>query len=189
MKPSRLEAFSDGVMAIIITIMVLEMKVPHDTSPQALFQLWPVFLSYILSFAIVAIYWVNHHHLIHLAGKVDGRILWWNIHLLFWISLMPFVTAYMGENHATPLSVALYSGVATASSLGFYLLRDSISCHHQKDPKLMALHARMGRKNLWALVIYLGAVAMSFASVPFALVLVALPAVMYFMPDRRAEAT
>jgi uncharacterized membrane protein len=189
MKTARLEAFSDGVIAIIITIMVLEMKVPHDTSPAALFRLWPVFLSYVLSFAIVAIYWVNHHHLLHLVSKVDGRTLWFNIHLLFWISLMPFVTGYMGENHATPLSVALYCGVATASSLAFYLLRWAIACHHRQDATLMHLHSRMGRKNLLALGIYVAAVGMSFVYVPLALLLVVLPAAMYFMPDRHVEAS
>jgi uncharacterized membrane protein len=186
-KANRLEAFSDGVIAIIITIMVLELKAPHQPELAVLTKLLPVFLSYVLSFVIVAIYWVNHHHLIHLAQKVDGRILWANLHLLFWLSLMPWVTAYFGENHATPLAVGLYGVVATACSASFYLLRKSIACHHRNDIKLCELHQRMGNKNLIALGIYLAAIPVSWVFVPLALLLIAAPAVMYFLPDRHVE--
>lgn len=147
-----------------------------------------MFLSYVLSFVIVAIYRVNHHHLLHMVSKADDRTLWFNIHLLFWVSLMPFVTGYLVENHAIPLSVALYCGVTTALSLAFYLPRWAIARHHQQDLALMAVHQRMGRKNLAALGIYVVAVGMSFVYVPLALGLVALPAVMCFMPDRSVEA-
>jgi uncharacterized membrane protein len=186
-KATRLEAFSDGVIAIIITIMVLELKAPHERELAALTRLLPIFLSYVLSFVIVAIYWVNHHHLIHLAQKVDGKILWANLHLLFWLSLMPLVTAYLGENHATPLAVGLYGIVALASSTSFYLLRRSISCHHRDDEKLCTLHRRMAKKNLIAVGIYLVAIPLAWLFVPLALLLIAAPAMMYFLPDRHVE--
>jgi len=186
-KATRLEAFSDGVIAIIITIMVLELKAPHEPDFAALTKLLPVFLSYVLSFVIVAIYWVNHHHLIHLAQKVDGQILWANLHLLFWLSLMPWVTAYLGENHATSLAVGLYGIVALASSTAFFLLRRSISRHHRDVEKLCTLHGRMAKKNLIAVGIYLAAIPLSWVFVPLAILLIATPAVMYFLPDRHVE--
>jgi uncharacterized membrane protein len=126
MGKSRLEAFSDGVLAIIITIMVLEMKVPHDPTFEGLRGLAPVFLSYILSFVYVGIYWNNHHHFLHSCKKVTGRILWANLHLLFWLSLFPFVTGWMGENHFAPLPSALYGLVLFAASLAFLLLQQAI---------------------------------------------------------------
>src|SRR5262245_8298354 len=109
MKTNRIEAFSDGVMAILITIMVLELKAPHDPTPASLGRMWPIFFAYVLSFVIIAIYWVNHHHLIHLVTRVDSVILWANINLLFWISLIPWVTVYLGDNHALRFPVALYA--------------------------------------------------------------------------------
>ena len=187
MKSTRLEAFSDGVIAIIITIMVLDLKSPHDPTLAGLAKTLPALLSYVLSFTIVAIYWLNHHHLIHLAQRVDGRILWANMNLLFWLSLIPWVTSYLGENHATPLAVGLYGGAATACSIAFYILRQAIACHHRDDAKLRAMHQRMGRKNLIALGIYLTAIPLSWVLVPLALVLIATPAVMYFLPDRQVE--
>jgi uncharacterized membrane protein len=187
LKATRLEAFSDGVIAIIITIMVLELKTPHEPELGALTKLLPIFLSYALSFVMVAIYWVNHHHLIHLAQRVDGKILWANINLLFWLSLMPWVTAYLGENHATPLAVGLYGLVASACSTSFYLLRKSISCQHRGDERLCALHGRMGRKNLIALGIYIVAIPLSWWCVPLALLLITTPAIMYFLPDPQVE--
>jgi uncharacterized membrane protein len=186
-KATRLEAFSDGVIAIIITIMVLELKAPQDIGVIGLKRVLPVFLSYVLSFIIVAIYWVNHHHLIHLAQKVDGKILWANINLLFWISLFPWVTAYLGANYKNSLAVALYAIVATACGASFYLLRSTIACHHRGDERLQALHCRMGRKNLLALAIYITAIPMAWVAIPLSLFLIALPAIMYFMPDRQLE--
>jgi uncharacterized membrane protein len=187
MKSTRLEAFSDGVIAIIITIMVLELKAPHDPTLAGLAQVLPTLLSYVLSFTLVAIYWLNHHHLIHLAQKVDGRILWANMNLLFWMSLIPWVTAYLGENHATPLAVGLYGAVAAVASVAFYLLRQTIACRHRGDAKLCAMHQRMGRKNLIAIGIYVAAMPLSWVFVPLALLLIATPAVMYFLPDRQVE--
>jgi uncharacterized membrane protein len=187
MKATRLEAFSDGVIAIIITIMVLELKAPHDPTPAGLMKVFPTLLSYILSFTIVAIYWLNHHHLMHLAHKVDSRILWANMNLLFWMSLIPWTTAYLGDSHARPLAAGLYGSVAVACSVSFYLLRRSIARHPHADGKLCALHRRMGRKNLLALSFYVSAIPMSWACVPLALGLIALPAIMYFLPDRQVE--
>jgi uncharacterized membrane protein len=147
MNASRLEVFSDGVIAIIITIMVLELKVPQDRSQAELLKLLPIFLSYTLSFVLVAIYWVNHHHLIHLVERVDGQILWFNLNLLFWMSLTPFATAYMGENHATSLSVALYGLVQTACSIAFLLLRRMIAQYHKHHSELSTHHSKRVRKN------------------------------------------
>jgi uncharacterized membrane protein len=183
MKTNRIEAFSDGVMAILITIMVLELKAPHDPTPASLARMWPTFFAYVLSFIIIAIYWVNHHHLIHLVSRVDVVILWANMNLLFWISLIPWVTVYLGDNHALPFPVALYAAVSIAGALSFYLLRASIARHHH-DLEFKRLNKRMARKNLIALVIYIAAIAMAFIYTPLALVMIALPAAMYFLPER-----
>jgi uncharacterized membrane protein len=184
MKTNRIEAFSDGVMAILITIMVLELKAPHDPTPASLARMWPVFFAYVLSFIIIAIYWVNHHYLIHLVSRVDALILWANMNLLFWISLIPWVTVYLGDNHALPFPVALYAAVSIAGALSFYLLRASIARHHHHELEFKRLNRRMARKNLIAIVIYIGAIAMAFIYTPIALVMIALPAAMYFLPER-----
>jgi len=184
MSPNRLEAFSDGVIAIIITIMVLELKVPHDTSITELLKLLPVLLSYVLSFVLVSIYWINHHYLIHLVDQVDRLILWTNLNLLFWISLTPFVTAYMGENHAAPLSVAFYGLVQTACSISFLALRRAIARHHQYEAELKTLHSKKFRKNQIAWLLSALSIPLAFVSVPLALLLVAAPAVMYFLPAK-----
>jgi len=187
MKTARLEAFSDGVIAIIITIMVLELKAPHEATLHGLSTLAPVFLSYVLSFAIVAIYWVNHHHLIHLVERVNARILWLNIHLLFWISLMPFATAFLGENCAEPFAVALYGALAAVCAVGYYLLRSAIMDQQRDDPKLRGLHLRMLRKNRIAIGLYVLSVPAAYLAAWLALALIVLPALMYFVPDHRAE--
>jgi TMEM175 potassium channel family protein len=184
MKTNRIEAFSDGVMAIIITIMVLELKAPHDPTPTSLVKMWPVFFAYVLSFVIIAIYWVNHHYLIHLVRHVDAMILWANINLLFWISLLPWVTVYLGDNHALPFPVALYAAVSAAGGLSFYLLRASIARHHD-EPEFDRLNKKMARKNLIAIFIYLVAIVVAFIYTPLALVLIATPAAMYFLPEQR----
>ena len=130
MTTTRLEAFSDGVIAILITIMVLELRPPHEASLEALKPLWPVFLSYVLSFIYLGIYWNNHHHLLHAAEHVNGRILWANLHLLFWLSLVPFATAWMGENHFAGWSVALYGFVLLLAAIAYYILvRTLLSLH------------------------------------------------------------
>ena len=188
MKSTRLEAFSDGVIAIIITIMVLELKVPNDVTARSLLKLWPVFSSYALSFVLVAIYWGNHHHLLHLVKKVDGPIIWLNANLLFWLSLIPFATAYIGQNYAAPITVAFYAGVQLAGSVSFLALQLGITRHHDGDPTLIALRAQLTRKNNIATVFCAGAIVMAFVYVPLSLALVMLPALMYFLPERRVEA-
>jgi uncharacterized membrane protein len=161
MGTTRLEAFSDGVIAIIITIMVLELKVPHDTAEAALLRLAPVFLSYVLSFIVVAIFWVNHHHLLHITKHVNGKVLWLNVHLLFWLSLIPFTTGYMGENHLAPLAVALYGVNMTACAIAFDLLRRGISTQHAHTPALVDMHARASRKNLLGMALYVATVPLA----------------------------
>ena len=183
MKANRIEAFSDGVMAILITIMVLELKAPHDPTPTSLARMWPTFFAYVLSFAIIAIYWVNHHHLIHLVIRVDSAILWANINLLFWLSLIPWATVYLGDNHALPFPVALYAAVSTAGALSFFLLRACIGRHHH-EPEFRRLNRNMARKNLIAIIIYVAAMAVAFIYTPLALIMIALPAAMYFLPER-----
>src|SRR5262249_38201647 len=183
MKTNRIEAFSDGVMAILITIMVLELKAPHDPTPTSLARLWPTFFAYVLSFTIIAIYWINHHHLIHLVSRIDAAILWANMNLLFWISLIPWVTVYLGDNHALPFPVALYAAVSTAGALSFFLMRASIARHHH-ELEFKRLNRKMARKNVIALLIYIAAIAVAFIYTPLALVLIALPALMYFLPER-----
>src|SRR5574338_1222709 len=126
MSPNRLEAFSDGVLAIIITIMVLELRVPHAVTVAALAPLWPVFLSYVLSFVYLGIYWNNHHHMLHVTERVTGTILWANLHLLFWLSLVPFTTGWMGENHFAAVPTALYGIVLLMASISYYLLQRTI---------------------------------------------------------------
>ncbi len=187
MKSTRLEAFSDGVIAIIITIMVLELKAPHEASLDGLLGVAPVFLYYIFSFFFVAIYWVNHHHLIHLTRCVDGPMLWYNIVLLFWLSLIPFVTAYLGESHAAKLAVGLYGVVSFAAAFSYYMLRCAIAKQHQDDARLLELHARLLRKNRLALALYAGAIGAAWFSAGLAMALIVFPALMYFMPDRRVE--
>lgn len=137
MEPNRLEAFSDGVLAIIITIMVLELKVPHGADLEALKPLLPVFLSYVLSFIYVGIYWNNHHHLLKACRKVTGPIMWANLHLLFWLSLFPFATGWMGENHLAPLPTAIYGAVLLCAAIAYYMLQSCI-LKGQGDSKLAA---------------------------------------------------
>jgi uncharacterized membrane protein len=186
MKTNRIEAFSDGVIAILITIMVLELKAPHDPTPASLARMWPTFFAYVLSFIIIAIYWVNHHHLIHLVTRVDSVVLWANINLLFWISLIPWVTVYLGDNHALPFPVALYAAVSTAGAASFYLLRSSIARHHH-ELEFKGLNKKMARKNLIAIFIYVAAMGAAFVYTPVALIMIALPAAMYFLPNRGLE--
>ncbi len=186
MSTARLEAFSDGVIAILITIMVLELKAPHDPTPTSLASMWPTFFAYILSFVIIAIYWVNHHYLVHLVRQVDATILWANMNLLFWISLIPWVTVYLGDNHALPFPVALYAAISAAAAISFFLLRATIARRHH-EPEFKRLNKKMAQKNLIALVIYLAAIAIAFVYPPLALTLIALPAAMYFIPQREVR--
>jgi uncharacterized membrane protein len=184
---NRLEGFSDGVVAIIITIMVLELKVPHDASSQALLGLTPVFLSYALSFLVVAIIWVNHHHLLHTVSQVTGRVLWLNNHLLFWLSLVPFTTGYMGENHLAPLPVALYGLVLFFAGAAFDLLRRAIAKGQAHDPVMAQLHRRADRTNAISAFLYLASVPLAWVSVWLSVFIYVLVPVVYFMPGRTIE--
>jgi len=182
----RLEAFSDGVIAIIITIMVLELKVPHGAELDVLRPLIPVFISYVLSFVFIGIYWNNHHHMLHAAGKVNGRILWANLHLLFWLSLIPFVTGWMGENHFAALPVALYGAVLLMAGLAYFVLARALAAHHGSDSKLaMALGKDI--KGIASLVIYAAAIPLSFVNPWIAFALYVVVAIIWFIPDRRIE--
>jgi uncharacterized membrane protein len=186
MHKSRLEAFSDGVIAIIITIMVLELKVPHDTTLEALGPLVPVFLSYVLSFVFVGIYWNNHHHMLQAAQHVNGATLWANLHLLFWLSLIPFGTAWMGENHFEALPVALYGTLLLMCGVAYTILSRVLIAHHGPDSALARAVGKDG-KGLASLAIYASAVPLAFFSPPLSCALYVVVAVMWLIPDRRIE--
>jgi uncharacterized membrane protein len=184
MEKNRLEAFSDGVLAIIITVMVLELKVPLSSDPAALKPLLPVFLTYVLSFIYLGIYWNNHHHLLKAAGKVTGGIMWANLHLLFWLSLFPFVTGWMGENHFTPAPTALYGAVMLLAAIAYYILQSAIIAGHGCDSKLAA---SLGRdlKGKLSPVLYAIAIGAAFFRPWIAGGLYVLVALLWLVPDRR----
>jgi TMEM175 potassium channel family protein len=186
MSKGRLEAFSDGVIAIIITIMVLEMKVPQGADLVALRPLIPVCLSYVLSFIYLGIYWNNHHHLLQAIQHVNGRILWANLHLLFWLSLIPFVTGWMGANHFAAWPVVLYGTVLWLAGLAYFILTRTLMAHHGRDS---ALATALGRdfKGKASLVCYAVAIPLAFVNSWVAGVLYVLVAVMWLIPDRRLE--
>ncbi len=186
MKPNRLEAFSDGVLAIIITIMVLELKVPHGEDLSDLLPLLPVFLSYVLSFIYIGIYWNNHHHMLHATRHVTGGVLWANLHLLFWLSLLPFVTGWMGENHFGALPSALYGGVLIMASIAYWILARAIIAA-DGDNSLLAKAIGRDSKGLASTAIYALAIALSFVNHWIAQALYAGVAVMWLIPDRRIE--
>ncbi|MGH9927607.1 MAG: TMEM175 family protein [Pyrinomonadaceae bacterium] len=188
MTTNRMEAFSDGVIAIIITIMVLELRVPHEANLIALKPLVPVLLSYVLSFVFLGIYWSNHHHLLHAVEHVNGRILWANLHLLFWLSLVPFGTAWMGENHFSPVPVAVYGIVLLAASIAYYILtRALIALHGGKS----TLATAVGRDFKGQLSTFIILVAIPLALVKWwlAFALYVIVAIMWLVPDRRIERT
>lgn len=186
MGKSRLEAFSDGVLAIIITIMVLELKVPHGADLASLAPLMPVFLSYVLSFLYVGIYWNNHHHLLHATRRISGAVLWANLHLLFWLSLLPFATGWMGENHFSAWPCALYGLVLLMSALAYYMLQNCI-IGFEGDASLLKRAIGRDWKGKISPVIYLTAIGLSFVLAPLAMALYVLAALMWFLPDRRIE--
>ena len=186
MGKTRLEAFSDGVIAIIITIMVLEMKAPHGDQFSDLAALWPVFLSYVLSFANVGIYWNNHHHLLHTVKQVSSGILWANLHLLFWLSLMPFATGWMGENHFAALPVAVYAFDLTMCAVAYTVLTFRIIATHGRDSTL-AHAVGQDRKGKASLAAYVVAVPLALFVPAAAGGLMVLVALMWLIPDRRIE--
>jgi uncharacterized membrane protein len=188
MGTQRLEAFSDGVIAIIITIMVLELRPPHETDFHALRPLLPVFLSYVLSFVYLGIYWNNHHHMLHVTERVDGGVLWANLHLLFWLSLVPFVTAWMGENHFASVPMALYGAVLLMAGVAYLVLQKAIIKRQGADS---VLEAAVGRdlKGKLSPVFYLLAIVASFIRPWIAGSLYVFVALMWLVPDRRIERT
>jgi uncharacterized membrane protein len=186
MGKNRLEAFSDGVLAIIITIMVLEMKVPHGETLDSLKPLIPVFLSYVLSFIYIGIYWNNHHHMMHAVHHVNGTILWTNAHLLFWLSLVPFVTAWMGENHFATWPVALYGMVLLMAAVAYYFLAHCLISIHGKD-SAFAKSLGSDRKGKISMVIYVLGICLSFLHAWIGLGLYAFVAATWFIPDKRFE--
>ncbi|MEH6764152.1 MAG: TMEM175 family protein [Aequorivita antarctica] len=186
MNSNRLEAFSDGVLAIIITIMVLELKVPHGTDIEALAPLLPVFLSYVLSFIYIGIYWNNHHHMLHTVQKVSGGILWANLHLLFWLSLIPFVTGWLGENHFAELPMAMYGGVLLMAAIAYFILQNRILAVQGKD-SLLANALGKDIKGKASPIIYGVAIISSFYNPWVAGALYILVALMWLIPDKRIE--
>jgi uncharacterized membrane protein len=181
---SRLEAFSDGVLAIIITIMVLELKVPHGSDLAALKPLLPVFLTYLLSFIYLGIYWNNHHHLLKATYKVTGGMMWANLHLLFWLSLFPFVTGWMGENHFTSVPTAFYGGVLLLAAIAYYILQTTIVRQHGRESKLATALGRDFKGKI-SPVLYAVAIPLAFLRAWVAGAIYVVVALMWLSPDRR----
>ena len=186
MKTTRLEAFSDGVLAIIITIMVLELKPPHGNDMSAIEPLLPAFMSYVLSFVYIGIYWNNHHHMLHTVEKVNGGILWANLHLLFWLSLFPISTAWMGENHFTPMPTALYGFVLLMAALAYFILQRTIIAS-QGENSLLARAVGKDLKGKISPLLYVTAVPVAFAYPVVSESLYVFVALMWLVPDRRIE--
>ena len=186
MSKNRLEAFSDGVIAIIITIMVLEMRVPRGSSLGALRDLVPTFSSYALSFVVIGIYWNNHHHLLQAVRRVNGRILWANLHLLFWLSLIPFTTGWMGENYFTAWPVAVYGVVLLCAGSAYFILARALIAHHGKASEL-ATALGSDVKGKVSIVLYATAISLAFPAPWVACTIYVLVAVMWLIPDRRIE--
>jgi uncharacterized membrane protein len=186
MSTGRLEAFSDGVIAILITIMVLELKVPHRADWAALRALLPVFLTYVLSYVFLGIYWSNHHHLLHATKRVNGRVLWANLHLLFWLSLVPFVTGWMGENGFGPLPTAVYGVVMLLAAIAYFILVRAILAEEGASSELAAAVGRDVKGRI-SPVLYAVAIPLSFVNCWVALGIYVLVALMWLVPDRRIE--
>ena len=186
MTTDRINAFSDGVIAIIITIMVLELKVPHGTDLSAISPLLPVFLVYVLSFIVVSIYWNNHHHMLYLTARITGGILWANLHLLFWLSLMPFVTGWVGENRFAPLPTAMYGVVLMMAGVAYYILSQTIIRTQGAHSKLKAA-VGTDTKGLISVILYLIAIPLAFVNQLLSDAIYVFVALMWLVPDRRIE--
>ena len=186
MTPGRLEAFSDGVLAIIITIMVLELKVPHGAEWSALSPLWPVFVSYVLSFVYVGIYWNNHHHLLKAVDRIGGGVLWANLNLLFWLSLLPFASGYLGENHFAAAPTALYGTVLLLAGVAYTILVRALLAHHDHDSKL-ARAIGTDRKGWLSLALYAAGIGVSFVQPVVSNLVYVAVAIMWLVPDTRIE--
>jgi uncharacterized membrane protein len=187
MTKTRLEAFSDAVIAIIITIMVLELKVPHETTWDSILKLWPVFLSYAVSFLMLGIYWGNHHHLVHTIKEVRGGILWANLHLLFWLSLIPFATAWMGENHFEKNTVAAYALLADLCGISYYILLMVMKSCNKDNIQLLDLLKKQSKKGTLSCIIYTIAIPLSLYNALAGGILIVLVAIMWLIPDRNIE--
>ncbi len=188
MSKARMETFSDGVIAILITIMVLQLRVPAGGHPSALLPLLPIFMSYVLSFVFLGIYWSNHHHLLQAVKHVDGRVLWANLHLLFWLSLTPFVTAWMGEHHFASWPVALYGIVFLFAAVAYFILTRVLIAVHGKD-SIIATAVGSDVKGKISVIAYAVAIPVSFLHSLLACALYVLVAVVWLVPDRRIEST
>jgi uncharacterized membrane protein len=186
MGKTRIEAFSDGVIAIIITIMVLELKVPHGASFSDLLTLTPVFISYVLSFAYVGIYWNNHHHLFHAVKEIHGSVLWANLHLLFWLSLIPFVTGWMGENHFSTAPVALYGVNLLMCAIAYWMLVRTLT-RHQHENRVLVEAIGTDRKGWLSMAMYLVGVALAFVHPWLGFAVYFVVACAWFIPDSRIE--
>ena len=187
MEKNRLEAFSDGVLAIIITIMVLELKVPHGADWTTLQPLWPVFISYVLSFVYVGIYWNNHHHMMQTTRSINGTVLWANLHLLFWLSLLPFTTGWMGENHFARLPTMLYGANLLACALAYYLLQTSLTRHLGPDSLLVKAIGRDSKGKASPVLYVLGIVGAGSVAPWVGMMVFVGVALMWLIPDRRLE--
>jgi uncharacterized membrane protein len=186
MNKGRMEAFSDGVIAVLITILVLELTIPHGAAPTALLPLLPVFLSYVLSFVNLGIYWNNHHHLLQASEQVDGRVLWANLHLLFWLSLIPFVTGWMGENHFATWPVALYGVVLLFAALAYTILSRTLISLHAKDSVLVRALANDFKEKV-CVCLYVVAIPLAFFQPWFSYAIYVVVAIWWLVPDRRIE--
>ncbi|MBS0613304.1 MAG: DUF1211 domain-containing protein [Proteobacteria bacterium] len=186
MPKDRMVAFSDGVIAVIITIMVLELKVPHGEELRTVLPLVPVFLSYVLSFLYVGIYWNNHHHLLQAAEYVNGRILWANLHLLFWLSLIPFATGWLGENHAASLPVAVYGVVLLFSAVAYTILNQELVRNHEAGAAVTR-SSGIGLKGMLSIACYVLAIALAFVNPWISCALYVAVALSWFIPERRIE--
>jgi uncharacterized membrane protein len=185
MTTNRMEAFSDGVIAVIVTIMVLEMHAPSQPTLAALWKVAPVFISYGLSFLVIAIMWVNHHHMIHVVHQVTARLLWSNVNLLFWMSLIPFVTDFVGKNHREPMAVALYGLDLAFCSASFYLLRTELMRQSAGNPEMVEYHRGIQRKNVVSLLLYLSSVPLAYVSIYASFFVFVLIPALYFLPEKK----
>jgi|SRR5450432_188028 uncharacterized membrane protein len=187
MNKNRLESFSDGVIAIIITIMVLEIKTPHDTSWHALIEQLPVFFSYLLSFVFIGIYWGNHHHMISVVSQVNAAIIWSNMNLLFWLSLVPFATGWMGENQFAQNTVVLYAILLLVCGLSFTILQICVERVTKNNPKLVQAFAQIMQKGIFSVICYSMAIVLAYYNTLFSAILFCIVAVRWLIPDKNIE--
>jgi len=187
MNKNRLESFSDGVIAIIITIMVLEIKTPHDTSWHALTEQLPVFFSYLLSFIYIGIYWGNHHHMISVISHVNAAIIWSNLNLLFWLSLVPFATGWMGKNHFAQNTVVLYAILLLVCGLSFTILQICVERITKNNPKLVEAFAQIMQKGIFSVICYSVAIVLAYYNTLFSAILFCIVAIRWLIPDKNIE--